>query len=309
MAAVRDALGADGCPSPTSLLRLATNDYHSVKKGEGHLDTARLLLQHGAVVDREMFYQVARNGFAEMADLLLQHIDERDVFIASALGDVDSVMSFQGAAPATDEAGRTALHFAGASSLWRTDPEVAESTDALVAYLLQHNAVADAPAHCGGLDDITPLEHVCWTGGHRGAFDRLLQAGAQPTTRALWAAVGHFQRHGAGHYELAEALLSLGLDVNKNDGRTLLHAFSSHEDARGVGWLLEHGADVTAVDDQGNTPLHLAARRNTGRKVIELLLQVGAASGARNADGLTPAELARQKKRGSLADVIEALAG
>ncbi|MBI2300172.1 MAG: ankyrin repeat domain-containing protein [Armatimonadetes bacterium] len=99
--------------------------------------------------------------------------------------------------------------------------------------------------------------------------------------------MGHLQRHGNGHYELAELFVQHGFDINHNEGRTPLHAFAAHEDVRGVIWLLEHGADVDARDVEGNTPLHVAAARNAGTKVLQVLVEHGAQVEARNAAGET----------------------
>ena len=51
--------------------------------------------------------------------------------------------------------------------------------------------------------------------------------------------------------------------------------------------LLEHGADVLAIDDEGNTALHMASF-TSHHKTIKVLLQHGAAVNARNNVGNTP---------------------
>jgi ankyrin repeat protein len=103
---------------------------------------------------------------------------------------------------------------------------------------------------------------------------------------------------------LASKLLQMGLDINHNDGRTLLHGFAAHEDERGVTWLLAQGADVSQKSTDGSTPLHSAAKRNTGIKVIERLISAGASVNALDEQGLTPIDVALQKGRQKLADVM-----
>lgn len=73
-------------------------------------------------------------------------------------------------------------------------------------------------------------------------------------------------------------LVAKGADVAvvDQDGLTPLHlaAFTGRADM--VGALLRSGADVAAVDIYGETALHLAARGGHAN-VVELLLKAGAA--------------------------------
>ena len=59
--------------------------------------------------------------------------------------------------------------------------------------------------------------------------------------------------------------------------------------------LLAKGADVNAVDDQGNTALMLAA--NAGEfQIVASLIDAGANVNAKNKEGLTALGLARESK-------------
>ena len=67
--------------------------------------------------------------------------------------------------------------------------------------------------------------------------------------------------------------------------------------------LLDHGANPNARDKRGNTALHGAA--DGGHiEIVVLLLSRKAERNVRNADGLTPADIARARGYG---DVLKAL--
>jgi len=74
--------------------------------------------------------------------------------------------------------------------------------------------------------------------------------------------------------------------------------------------LIEHGADVTSRDKDGDTPLHLVSTPSSANKswnhtrVAEILLKHGAEVNAQNANGLTPFQLASQDR---LEDVMHVL--
>jgi ankyrin repeat protein len=70
-------------------------------------------------------------------------------------------------------------------------------------------------------------------------------------------------------------------------------------------WLVENGADVTAIkeDDWKDTVLHYAAA-NGHSECVEVLLSVGANPTETNFEGATPADLARKGGYGDLAKVL-----
>lgn len=77
------------------------------------------------------------------------------------------------------------------------------------------------------------------------------------------------------------------------------------DDAALAGFLIDNGADVTVADEEGDTPLHNAARIGD-LELIGLLLERGADPRARNNHGQTPADIAREEKAAKL---IAALGG
>ena len=110
--------------------------------------------------------------------------------------------------------------------------------------------------------------------------------------------------------EAVRALLDLGADVrpaSKNGGFTALHSAVADDAGPAtkeiVRMLLDKGADPNAQSASGGTPLHTAAF--TGDiAVIELLLAAGASSDIRDGKGLTPLDVARERKQTEAAALL-----
>jgi ankyrin repeat protein len=105
--------------------------------------------------------------------------------------------------------------------------------------------------------------------------------------------------------EVAKVLIDAGADVNarsENDFSVLpIHSAvaGGHDDVALV--LIDGGADVNARQVNGWTPLHGAAL-NGSLLSVERLLAAGADSTARNDDGATAADLAREAGHTEIAD-------
>jgi hypothetical protein len=87
------------------------------------------------------------------------------------------------------------------------------------------------------------------------------------------------------------------------DGGTPLHMAASLGQAEPAAQLLAQGADITATDHHGRTPLHRAALCGS-KEVAELLLAHGANVNARNAFGLAPLHTAARYGMKDLADLL-----
>jgi ankyrin repeat protein len=75
-------------------------------------------------------------------------------------------------------------------------------------------------------------------------------------------------------------LLERGARVNAHDnrlGRTPLHWAVGKRNIQGVRLLLEHGADVNALDKLGRTPSQLGSELNAD-EIVELLSKYGSGS-------------------------------
>ena len=100
------------------------------------------------------------------------------------------------------------------------------------------------------------------------------------------AGLGRFTQ--AGHQEVATLLLERGAAVSEmtNDGSTTLHYVTQAGNGQLVPLLLVRRAAVNEKDRIGQTALHNAARYGQ-EEVVALLLERGAAAGERNINGHT----------------------
>lgn len=96
----------------------------------------------------------------------------------------------------------------------------------------------------------------------------------------------------------------------------VMHRYIDDVSVSAIRKRIQHGADVNARDESGDTPLHnlILASPPPGTidtdaplrvAIATLLLDAGADMGRRNADGLTPLELARQRQLPELVRVLE----
>ena len=156
----------------------------------------------------------------------------------------------------------------------------------VIALLLEHGADPNARLK-------TPLLTRAHTPG-----DPVLGEGATPLMRAAKN----------GDYRAMEALLAHGADVSmkvKNNSTVLMYAcglgrgtsafaedVGTEQDLfRAARLALEYGADATAANDQGATPLHYAAQSGLNSDV-QLLADYGAVLDAKDKQGRTPADSA-----------------
>ena len=102
----------------------------------------------------------------------------------------------------------------------------------------------------------------------------------------------------ANRADLVQTLILHGADLkfrdenNKHRSALLAH-LQSTANADIITQLIGAGADVNDVDDDGNTPLHLAIRQNVP-PICRLLLELGADLLAPNADNETPLTLSKR---------------
>ena len=103
--------------------------------------------------------------------------------------------------------------------------------------------------------------------------------------------------------DLIELLLAHGWEIDRGE---LLHDANHGHGSRVRMWL-NYGANPNATRADGKTALHLIASRSSGREAIRALVEAGADLEARDQDGNTPADLARQAKNQAAHDELARL--
>jgi ankyrin repeat protein/truncated hemoglobin YjbI len=228
--------------------------------------------------------------------LLIEHGAQYDIFTASCVGDLDAVRELLDLAPeladacdpACDVAQVTPLMHAvfsgqfevarlllqrgatvGANSVRLVRAAANRGDEALTDLLLEHGA---DPASIGA---------GAWV-MYPAIADKLLARGAN-VNQEPGAWVGMCCTGNSGHKEnmaLVRAMLRSGADVAaRYKGRTALHCAAKAGFVNVVEALIEHGGNVNALNDRGQTPLdevEVAGRSIDREPVRRLLLARGA---------------------------------
>ena len=273
----------------------ATALHFAAQRGE--LETARRLLQAGAIVDAATklgatpLHVACEQGATELVRLLLAagaaHDAQSDaglspLHFAAEQGKaaVAQLLLESGAdADARTHTGHTPLHVA-----------VQKAQLDVAGVLLSHGAFIEAATVLGH----SPL-HMSALVGESGALRLLLASGADAD--APNALSGHTALHVAAQknqQHIAQVLLAregIAVDAKTLMGHTPLSIALDEGHFELARLLLSNGAAPTVNDSRGATPLHIAASRGAGGMVTELLRR-GAAVDAATSFGLSPLDLA-----------------
>jgi ankyrin repeat protein len=308
------ARSADMAPQKAAQDDHGKTALHMAAKA-GHASTIEALLKNGPcsrlfpVSDPESrkgmtpLHLAAQAGHADVVKILLNH---------------------QAPPNKQDNRGQTALHHAAIQGHLRcVDQLLSEKSDAKIARQDGKTALHLA-AKCGHLAIIRRMaiqdKETLWIedGRSAGALDYVVDRGVleevQEFVQILEDVGGKdFERKGtplhAAALEHDTSILAFLLDRGWNrgtrresDGRTPLHEAVSAWSLEGVKLLLADMAkcDVSAVDNQGDSPLHHAGQLG----IVHALLGAGAENDGKNNDGETPSYLAVW--RGEM-DILQAL--
>jgi ankyrin repeat protein len=226
----------------------ARNMYGSTPLHEaamkGYIDTAQLLVQHGAnVLDVNLgkstpLYLAVATGQIAMARLLLQTRSRAQL-------------------DAPGKEGWTVLHKAADLG-----------NEEIVTLLVQQGAMVNA------VDErkTNPL-HLAARKGHLEVVRVLILSGAEVNTTAIDRLIALDYAITSGQLEVTKMLLDNGALIERRGGDrwTPLHRAARGGHAQIVALLLQKGTDMLSEDLKGETPLHAAARSGK-REVVELLL-------------------------------------
>ena len=289
---------------------------------QGHHDVVRVLLENGADVSarsnvRPMLVNAGEDGLTRKSEDYTGLIEEGQggftpLLFATRQDDTTSATLLLEAGAHVDETtpmGATALVLATHSGRW-----------AMSDLLLERGA--DPNADGGGYTAL----HAALLRRNPEFVDALLARGADPNARITQATpFRRFSRDVAiapawaggtafwlaaklGNLDFMRVLVAAGADplVLSDDGATALMAAAAgarrvrqrpqeaeRQALEAVTLALELGADINAVDDRGETALHIVGARRLNT-VVEFLANNGATLDLANHDGLTPLALASQ---------------
>jgi ankyrin repeat protein len=299
------------------LLALAVTDFKSAPKKPSHVKLVKFLIELGAKPDFHLVCAATIGPHIEIMNALIESRAEQNIFTAAALGEVDRVRDLLYTNPTlanktTDcafDKEMTALHYACRSELGKVNQEYAHRLFVCAELLLDRRSAPAAEFDCGGSPHGfgSPLSMCASRGGNVKVAQLLIRHGWQPSSATFLAALGHFQRHGKGNYDVAALCLEAGVDIDQVDGRALLHAFAHQGDIVGTRWLVDHGARIDVRDQGNNTPLHKACERNSTLTVVKLLLEHGANCSAVNNNGETALDVANKFGKKSIAAYLKVI--
>ena len=265
----------------------------------GHLDIVRLLLRHGADPRRpeelapegHALWMACARGHTAMVEVILEHGADPNSAPDSSNSCLGIAVDWAGDAAAKIE--RLLRDHGATTPVWSMTPNELREAIATGASVTQAPDFAEEVIARNDL----PLA------------DRLLEADPVVTRRLH----GGSLRRGdptvsVTSRRVLERLIEAGFDPNRPDwqGRTALHHYAGRGDIPNARLMLEHGADIDALDDQYHgTPLAWAARKGH-EDMVRFLLSDGANSALpRDLPPATPRARARAAGHEGIVSILD----
>ncbi len=223
----------------------------------------KLLLDRGAQVN-------ARSKYG-LTPLTMAALPVHDVLVRE-LAVVKLLLEGGAEVDGRDSNGRTPLALSAGHS-YKPD---------IVALLLDHGAEVNAPDRNG----VTPLMLAVHERGFPEIVKFLIEKGAQVDARSN---NGSTPLHRAAQASISNRYLFRLFclpSIHPDNDRDIEEV--RQRPLEMIQLLLENGAQVDARDEDGNTPLIVAAKGTDRPEIIQLLIEKGAKVNARNNDGWTP---------------------
>lgn len=190
----------------------------------------------------------------------------------------------------SDDKGRNLLHLACSVNAKRKRGVEPKDAVEVIDLLLHRGLDIDAPAFCRGDWLATPLWHAVSKGENTAAVQALLNRGAKPD-HCLWAAVFRDDA------QVVKLLLDHGAEIDPlyEDGSTPLQVGIKGGHLKASEVLLKRGANVNHADPAGRTLLHHALKASDAAPAA-LLLRYDARTDIEDDSGNTAADVLRRKK-------------
>ncbi len=205
------------------------------------------------------------------------------------VGAIEALLDAGADPNAPDNRGRTPLHDAAAAG-----------NAPAIELLATANAVIDSRDRAG----LTPL-HIAAREGESDALKLLIDHGGDASARDSFGWTPCHHAASRGQSQAIRAMAELGIDVNTPDfdGTRPAHLAARAAMPTTLDTIGEFAGDLLSPNNLGATPLHEAAQSGDA-EIIEELIRAGASLDDRNIAGRTPAEIARAHDHHDAANVL-----